>query len=119
MEGRPVGKAESEGSKWLKLKTIESREERFETHLAGRQQSIRRQKLRLSIARAVVKQKFISSTTLFCLDYKTDAVLRRRLKVTGQQPFSVCDPTVGTIMDAIKITVLDRGEIVRTRRHEG
>ena len=101
---------------------IESREERFETHLAeGGSNLSGGQKQRLSIARAVVKKPdiYIFDDSFSALDYKTDAVLRRRLKeVTGQATVLIVAQRVGTIMDADQIIVLDQGEIVGRGKHE-
>ena len=101
---------------------IESREERFETHLAeGGSNLSGGQKQRLSIARAVVKKPdiYIFDDSFSALDYKTDALLRRRLKeVTGQATVLIVAQRVGTIMDADQIIVLDQGEIVGRGKHE-
>ena len=101
---------------------IESREERFETHLAeGGSNLSGGQKQRLSIARAVVKKPdiYIFDDSFSALDYKTDAVLRRRLKeVTDQATVLIVAQRVGTIMDADQIIVLDQGEIVGRGKHE-
>ena len=102
--------------------SIESREERFETHLAeGGSNLSGGQKQRLSIARAVVKKPdiYIFDDSFSALDYKTDAVLRRRLKeVTDQATVLIVAQRVGTIMDADQIIVLDQGEIVGRGKHE-
>ena len=101
---------------------IESREERFETHLAeGGSNLSGGQKQRLSIARAVVKEPdiYIFDDSFSALDYKTDAILRRRLKeVTKDATVLIVAQRVGTIMDADQIIVLDKGEIVGRGRHE-
>ena len=101
---------------------IESREERFETHLAeGGNNLSGGQKQRLSIARAVVKEPdiYIFDDSFSALDYKTDATLRRRLKeVTQDATVLIVAQRVGTIMDADQIIVLDKGEIVGRGRHE-
>ena len=62
---------------------IESKEERFETHLAeGEAISPRWAKVTPFIARAVVKEPdiYIFDDSFSALDYKTDAILRSRLK---------------------------------------
>lgn len=101
---------------------IESKEERFETHLAeGGSNLSGGQKQRLSIARAVVKEPdiYIFDDSFSALDYKTDAILRRRLKeVTKQATVLIVAQRVGTIMDADQIIVLDKGEIVGRGTHE-
>ena len=101
---------------------IESREEGFATHLAeGGSNLSGGQKQRLSIARAVIKGPdiYIFDDSFSALDYRTDAILRRRLKeVTQDATVLIVAQRVGTIMDADQIIVLDRGEIVGRGRHE-
>ncbi len=100
---------------------IESKEERFETHLAeGGSNLSGGQKQRLSIARAIVKKPdiYIFDDSFSALDYKTDAILRRRLKeVTEEATVLIVAQRVGTIMDADQIIVLDKGEIVGQGTH--
>ena len=79
------------------------------------------QKQRLSIARAVVKEPdiYIFDDSFSALDYKTDAILRSRLKeVTQNATVLIVAQRVGTIMDADQIIVLDKGEIVGRGTHE-
>ena len=101
---------------------IESREEGFETHLAeGGSNLSGGQKQRLSIARAIVKKPdiYIFDDSFSALDYKTDAILRRRLKsVTQNATVLIVAQRVGTIMDADQIIVLDQGEVVGRGSHE-
>ena len=101
---------------------IESREEGFATHLAeGGSNLSGGQKQRLSIARAVIKNPdiYIFDDSFSALDYRTDAILRRRLKeVTQNATVLIVAQRVGTIMDADQIIVLDKGEIVGRGRHE-
>ena len=101
---------------------IDSREDRFDTHLAeGGSNLSGGQKQRLSIARAVVKHPdvFIFDDSFSALDYKTDATLRKRLKeVTGDATVLIVAQRVGTIMDADQIIVLDQGEIVGRGKHQ-
>lgn len=101
---------------------IESREEGFATHLAeGGSNLSGGQKQRLSIARAVIKGPdiYIFDDSFSALDYRTDAILRRRLKeVTQDATVLIVAQRVGTIMDADQIIVLDKGEIVGRGRHE-
>ena len=101
---------------------IESREEGFGTHLAeGGSNLSGGQKQRLSIARAVIKEPdiYIFDDSFSALDYRTDAILRRRLKeVTQNATVLIVAQRIGTIMDADQIIVLDKGEIVGRGRHE-
>lgn len=101
---------------------IDSREEGFEAHLAeGGSNLSGGQKQRLSIARAVIKRPdiFIFDDSFSALDYKTDAILRRRLKsITQDATVLIVAQRVGTIMDADQIIVLDQGEIVGRGTHE-
>ena len=101
---------------------IDSREEGFATHLAeGGSNLSGGQKQRLSIARAVIKNPdiYIFDDSFSALDYRTDAILRRRLKeVTQNATVLIVAQRVGTIMDADQIIVLDKGEIVGRGRHE-
>ena len=101
---------------------IESRDERYQTHLAeGGSNLSGGQKQRLSIARAVVKKPdiYIFDDSFSALDYKTDAQLRERLKeVTQEATVLIVAQRVGTIMDADQIIVLDKGEIVGRGTHD-
>ena len=100
---------------------IESREEKFDTHLAeGGSNLSGGQKQRLSIARAIVKKPdiYIFDDSFSALDYKTDAILRSRLKeVTENATVLIVAQRVGTIMDADQIIVLNEGEIVGRGTH--
>ncbi|HHF7042327.1 ABC transporter ATP-binding protein [Streptococcus mutans] len=101
---------------------IESRAEKFDTHLAeGGSNLSGGQKQRLSIARAVVKKPdiYIFDDSFSALDYKTDSLLRQRLKeVTGNSTVLIVAQRVGTIMNADQIIVLDEGEIVGRGSHD-
>ena len=77
------------------------------------------QKQRLSIARAVdVKPDvFIFDDSFSALDYKTDRQVRANLrKITGATKIIVAQ-RIGTIMDADKILVLDKGRVVGSGKH--
>ncbi|EMC37302.1 ABC transporter ATP-binding protein [Streptococcus mutans] len=101
---------------------IESRAEKFDSHLAeGGSNLSGGQKQRLSIARAVVKKPdiYIFDDSFSALDYKTDSLLRQRLKeVTGNSTMLIVAQRVGTIMNADQIIVLDEGEIVGRGSHD-
>lgn len=78
------------------------------------------QKQRLSIARAIARkpQFYIFDDSFSALDYRTDRVLRKALKkeTSGVTTFIVAQ-RIGTIIDADKILVIDRGEIVGSGKH--
>jgi len=79
------------------------------------------QKQRLCIARTLVRKApiYIFDDSFSALDYKTDAMLRKRLaeEVTDATILIVAQ-RVGTIMNANKIIVLNEGEIVGTGTHQ-
>jgi len=79
------------------------------------------QKQRLSIARAVaVKPEiFIFDDSFSALDYKTDRKVRENLKVAADGATKlIVAQRIGTIMDADKIVVLDRGDAVGVGTHK-
>lgn len=79
------------------------------------------QKQRLCIARAIVKKAefYIFDDSFSALDFVTDARLRAALKekLTDASILIVAQ-RVGTIIDADKIIVLDKGEAVGTGTHK-
>ncbi len=79
------------------------------------------QKQRLSIARAIARDPeiYIFDDSFSALDYKTDATLRRELKKYTKDATSVIvAQRIGTIMNADKIIVLDKGKCVGMGTHE-
>lgn len=78
------------------------------------------QKQRLSIARAIARKPmfYIFDDSFSALDYRTDRILRSTLKreTSGVTTFIVAQ-RIGTIMDADKILVVDKGEIVGIGKH--
>ncbi|MCM3689797.1 ABC transporter ATP-binding protein [Neobacillus niacini] len=79
------------------------------------------QKQRLSIARAVYRQPeiYIFDDSFSALDYKTDRVLRSKLKnETKDATTLIVGQRIGTIKDADRIVVLDDGEVVGIGTHE-
>ncbi|MBQ8503899.1 MAG: ABC transporter ATP-binding protein [Clostridia bacterium] len=77
------------------------------------------QKQRLSIARALTRdaELYIFDDTFSALDFKTDAALRRAIKDNINATVIIVAQRVGTIIDADKIIVMDKGEIVGTGKH--
>ncbi len=79
------------------------------------------QKQRLAIARAIAKDPeiYIFDDSFSALDYKTDAVLRSELKKYTKDATSlIVAQRIGTIMNADKIIVLDKGTSVGVGTHE-
>ena len=79
------------------------------------------QKQRLSIARAVARRPeiYIFDDTFSALDYKTDSVLRHELKkYTKDATIFIVAQRIGTILNADKIIVLDKGECVGIGTHK-
>ena len=78
------------------------------------------QKQRLSIARAIVRKPeiYIFDDSFSALDFKTDAVLRKKLKEeTGESVVLIVAQRIGSIIDADKIIVLNEGEVVGIGTH--
>lgn len=79
------------------------------------------QKQRLSIARAVARKPeiFIFDDSFSALDYKTDRKLRLALKKhTSKATKFIVAQRIGTIKDADKIIVLEKGQMVGIGTHE-
>lgn len=79
------------------------------------------QKQRLSIARAIVRKPeiYIFDDSFSALDFKTDAILRKRLKAeTKDSIVLIVAQRIGSIMDADKIIVLNEGEVVGIGKHK-
>lgn len=79
------------------------------------------QKQRLAIARAIYRRPeiYVFDDSFSALDYKTDRVLRSRLKKeTDGVTTLIVAQRIGTIMDADKIIVLDEGRIVGQGTHK-
>lgn len=79
------------------------------------------QRQRLCIARAIIKKPeiFVFDDSFSALDYKTDRALRKALKKeTSGATNLIVAQRIGTIMDASKIVVLDKGEIVGIGTHK-
>ena len=79
------------------------------------------QKQRLSIARAIARDPeiYIFDDTFSALDYKTDSQLRRELKkYTKDATTLIVAQRIGTIINADKIIVLDKGQCVGIGTHK-
>lgn len=78
------------------------------------------QKQRLSIARALVRkaQIYIFDDSFSALDFKTDAVLRKKLKKEMSESIMlVVAQRISSIMDADQIIVLNEGKVVGQGTH--
>ena len=79
------------------------------------------QKQRLSIARAIARKPeiYIFDDSFSALDYQTDAKLRKELKnYTKNATVMIVAQRIGTIMNADKIIVLDKGVCVGIGTHK-
>lgn len=79
------------------------------------------QKQRLSIARAIARRPeiFIFDDSFSALDYKTDRQLRQALERDCQDATKlIVAQRIGTIKDADRIIVLDKGRVVGDGTHE-
>lgn len=79
------------------------------------------QKQRLNIARAIAKNPeiYIFDDSFSALDFKTDATLRKNLKKYTKDATSlIVAQRIGTIMNADKIIVLDKGKCVGMGKHK-
>ena len=79
------------------------------------------QKQRLGVARAIARNPeiYIFDDTFSALDYKTDATLRKELKKhTKTATTLIVAQRIGTIMNADKIVVLDKGKCVGIGTHK-
>ena len=79
------------------------------------------QKQRLQIARAIVKKPelYIFDDSFSALDFKTDALLRRRLKEECAEAITlIVAQRISTIMHADQILVLHEGNVIGQGTHE-
>lgn len=79
------------------------------------------QRQRFAIARALVRRPdlYIFDDSFSALDFKTDSLLRAALKKeVGNAVVIIVAQRIGTIMDADRIIVLDKGRTVGIGRHE-
>ena len=100
---------------------VENMEGKYQSHISRGGTNISGgQKQRLSIARAIAKEPeiYIFDDSFSALDYQTDASLRKALKkYTSKATSMIVAQRIGTIMNADKIVVLDKGECVGIGTH--
>ncbi|MBQ6323717.1 MAG: ABC transporter ATP-binding protein [Bacilli bacterium] len=101
---------------------VEEMENKYNAHIARGGTNISGgQKQRLSIARAIARDPeiYIFDDSFSALDYQTDAKLRKELKkYTSKATSMIVAQRIGTIMNADKIVVLDKGECVGIGTHK-
>ena len=101
---------------------VEKMDDGYSSHIAQGGTNISGgQKQRLAIARAIARDPeiYIFDDSFSALDYKTDSVLRRELKkYTGSATCLIVATRIGTIMNADRIVVLEKGECVGIGTHK-
>lgn len=101
---------------------VEKMDGKYDAHIArGGTNVSGGQKQRLSIARAIARNPeiYIFDDSFSALDYKTDATLRKELKKYTKDVTSVIvAQRIGTIINADKIIVLDKGHCVGQGTHK-
>ena len=101
---------------------VEKMDGKYDAHIArGGTNVSGGQKQRLSIARAIARDPeiYIFDDSFSALDYETDAKLRKELKkYTKNATSMIVAQRIGTIMNADKIVVLDKGECVGFGTHK-
>ncbi|MBQ9019497.1 MAG: ABC transporter ATP-binding protein [Bacilli bacterium] len=101
---------------------VEKMENKYSSHIARGGTNISGgQKQRLSIARAIARDPeiYIFDDSFSALDYQTDFKLRQELKKNMKNATSlIVAQRIGTIMNADKIIVLDKGECVGIGSHK-
>lgn len=104
------------------LEFIEKKPEKFQSEISqGGTNVSGGQKQRLSIARAIAKKPkiFLFDDSFSALDYKTDALLRRRLnEKIKDATIVIVAQRISTILHADQIIVLDEGKIAGIGSHE-
>lgn len=101
---------------------VEKMDKSYDNHIARGGTNISGgQKQRLSIARAIARDPeiYIFDDSFSALDYQTDLALRKELKkYTKNATNIIVAQRIGTIMNADKIVVLDKGECVGVGTHQ-
>ena len=101
---------------------VEKMDNTYQAHIAqGGTNVSGGQKQRLAIARAIARDPeiYIFDDSFSALDYKTDFILRHELKKYKKKAtILIVAQRIGTIMNADKIIVLDKGKCVGMGTHE-
>ena len=97
-------------------------ENKYESHISSGGTNVSGgQKQRLAIARAIARDPeiYIFDDSFSALDYKTDYTLRKELKkYTKDATSMIVAQRIGTVINADKIVVLDKGECVGIGTHK-
>ena len=122
-KGKPTEKKIKEAIEIAQAKDfVEEMDKKYDSDIARGGTNISGgQKQRLSIARAIARDPeiYIFDDSFSALDYKTDAKLRKELKkYTKEATSMIVAQRIGTIMNADKIIVLDKGECVGIGTHK-
>ena len=101
---------------------VEKMDKTYDAHIARGGTNISGgQKQRLAIARAIARDPeiYIFDDSFSALDYKTDSILRKELKkYTKDATSMIVAQRIGTIINADKIVVLDKGKCVGIGTHK-
>ena len=101
---------------------VEKMDKTYNSHIARGGTNISGgQKQRLAIARAIARDPeiYIFDDSFSALDYKTDSILRKELKkYTKDATSMIVAQRIGTIINADKIVVLDKGKCVGIGTHK-
>jgi len=101
---------------------VEKMDKTYDAHIArGGTNVSGGQKQRLAIARAIARDPeiYIFDDSFSALDYKTDSILRKELKkYTKDATSMIVAQRIGTIINADKIVVLDKGKCVGIGTHK-
>ena len=101
---------------------VEKMENTYDAHISrGGTNVSGGQKQRLAIARAIARDPeiYIFDDSFSALDYKTDSILRKELKkYTKDATSMIVAQRIGTIINADKIVVLDKGKCVGIGTHK-
>ena len=101
---------------------VEKMDDKYDSHIASAGSNVSGgQKQRLAIARAIARDPeiYIFDDSFSALDYKTDSLLRKKLKeYTKDATCLIVAQRIGTIMNADKIVVLENGECVGYGTHK-
>ncbi len=97
------------------------KEDGFESHISqGGTNVSGGQRQRLAIARAVVRKPeiYVFDDSFSALDFKTDKALRQALSAeTGEATVVIVAQRISTIIDADRIIVVEKGEVVGMGTH--